>query len=234
MARKNSSSVKSSNGANLGFEAKLWAAADKLRGHMDSSEYKHVVLGLIFLKYISDAFEEKHAALITEAGQDAAEERGKLLNDQIKVQSKKNLVQSRLFSEMLQKSIQKYQNRSLDTAEIIAELVNMARDLRESQSRGENLKLSEEELAFYDALEVNDSAVKVLGDETLKQIALELVDSVRKNATIDWTVKESVRARMRTMVKRILRKYGYPPDNQEKATFTVLEQAELIARDWVA
>jgi type I restriction enzyme R subunit len=158
----------------------------------------------------------------------------KLLNDQIKVQSKKNLVQSRLFSEMLQKSIQKYQNRSLDTAEIIAELVNMARDLRESQSRGEKLKLSEEELAFYDALEVNDSAVKVLGDETLKQIALELVDSVRKNATIDWTVKESVRARMRTMVKRILRKYGYPPDKQEKATFTVLEQAELIARDWVA
>src|SRR6266481_480186 len=137
-------------------------------------------------------------------------------------------------SEMLQKSIQKYQNRSLDTAEIIAELVNMARDLRESQSRGEKLKLSEEELAFYDALEVNDSAVKVLGDETLKQIALELVDSVRKNATIDWTVKESVRARMRTMVKRILRKYGYPPDKQEKATFTVLEQAELIARDWVA
>ncbi len=135
---------------------------------------------------------------------------------------------------MLQKSIQKYQNRSLDTAEIIAELVNMARDLRESQSRGEKLKLSEEELAFYDALEVNDSAVKVLGDETLKQIALELVDSVRKNATIDWTVKESVRARMRTMVKRILRKYGYPPDKQEKATFTVLEQAELIARDWVA
>ncbi|HET6843921.1 MAG TPA: type I restriction endonuclease subunit R [Candidatus Angelobacter sp.] len=158
----------------------------------------------------------------------------KLLNDQIKVQSKKNLVQSRLFSEMLQKSIQKYQNRSLDTAEIIAELVNMARDLRESQSRGEKLKLSEEELAFYDALEVNDSAVKVLGDETLKQIALELVDSVRKNATIDWTMKESVRARMRTMVKRILRKYGYPPDKQEKATFTVLEQAELIAKDWVA
>lgn len=158
----------------------------------------------------------------------------KLLNDQIKVQSKKNLVQSRLFSDMLQKSIQKYQNRSLDTAEIIAELVNMAKSLRESQSRGEKLHLSDEELAFYDALEVNDSAVKILGDETLRQIALELVDTVRRNATIDWTVKESVRARMRTMVKRILRAHGYPPDKQEKATQTVLAQAELIAKDWAA
>jgi type I restriction enzyme R subunit len=134
---------------------------------------------------------------------------------------------------MLQKSIQKYQNRSLDTAEIIAELVNMAKSLRESQGRGEKLKLSEEELAFYDALEVNDSSVKILGDETLRQIALELVDAVRRNATIDWTVKESVRARMRTMVKRILRAHGYPPDKQESATQTVLAQAELIAKDWV-
>jgi type I restriction enzyme R subunit len=158
----------------------------------------------------------------------------KLLSDQIKITSRKNLVQSRLFSEMLQNSIQKYQNRSLDTAEIIAELVNMARGLRESHSRGEKLRLSEEELAFYDALEVNDSAVKILGDEALRQIALELVEAVRRNATIDWTVKESVRARMRTMVKRILRAHGYPPDKQENATLTVLAQAELIAKDWVA
>jgi type I restriction enzyme, R subunit len=158
----------------------------------------------------------------------------KLLNDQIKVQSRKNLIQSRLFSDMLQKSIQKYQNRSLDTAEIIAELVNMAKSLRESNCRGEKLHLSDDELAFYDALEVNDSAVKILGDETLRQIALELVDTVRRNATIDWTVKEGVRARMRTMVKRILRAHGYPPDKQEQATLTVLAQAELIARDWAA
>jgi type I restriction enzyme, R subunit len=156
----------------------------------------------------------------------------KLLNDQIKVQSKRNLVQSRLFSEMLERTIHKYQNRSLDAAEIIAELVNLAKDMREANVRGEKLKLKEEELAFYDALEVNDSAVKVLGDETLRQIALELVDAVRNNATIDWTMKEGVRARMRTMVKRILRKYGYPPDKQEKATATVLEQAELLAKDW--
>jgi type I restriction enzyme R subunit len=156
----------------------------------------------------------------------------KLLNDQINTQSKKNLVQSRLFSDMLQQTIQKYQNRSLDTAEIIAELVNLAKNMRESGNRGGKLKLSDEEIAFYDALEVNDSAVKVLGDETLRQIALELVDAVRKNASIDWTVKESVRAKMRTIVKRVLRQHGYPPDKQEKATLTVLAQAELLCKDW--
>ena len=89
-------------------------------------------------------------------------------------------------------------------------------------------------VAAYDALEVNDSAVKVLGDETLRQTALELVDAVRKNASIDWTVKESVRAKMRTIVKRVLRQHGYPPDKQEKATLTVLAQAELLCKDWVA
>jgi type I restriction enzyme, R subunit len=150
------------------------------------------------------------------------------------MQSKKNLVQSRLFSEMLAQTIHKYQNRSLDAAAIIAELVNLAKDMREANSRGEKLKMSEAELAFYDALEVNDSAVKILGDEVLRQIALELVDTVRQNASIDWTMKDSVRAKMRTMVKRILRKHGYPPDKQEQATQTVLQQAELLGKDWAA
>ena len=104
--------------------------------------------------------------------------------------------------------------------------------MREANKRGEELKLSEDELAFYDALEVNDSAVKVLGDDTLKDIARELVKSVHENATIDWTMKENVRAKLRVMVRRILRRYGYPPDKQEKATQTVLEQAEVIAKDW--
>lgn len=99
---------------------------------------------------------------------------------------------------------------------------------------GEELELSEEEVAFYDALEVNDSTVKVLGDETLKVIAQELVETVHRNTTIDWTVKEAVKAKLRTMVKRILRKYGYPPDKQEKATRTVLEQAELLCESWAA
>jgi type I restriction enzyme R subunit len=158
----------------------------------------------------------------------------KLLNYEIKVRSRENLVQSRLFSQMLEESIRKYQNRSIETAQVIQELIDLAKQMRGANKRREDLGFSDEELAFYDALEVNDSAVKVLGDETLKTIARELVDTVRKNTAIDWTVKESVRAKLRTMVKRILRKYGYPPDKQEKATQTVLEQAELLCKDWAA
>ena len=106
--------------------------------------------------------------------------------------------------------------------------------MREASARGEALGLSEEELAFYDALETNDSAVKVLGDETLRTIARELVNTVRANATIDWTLRENVRAQLRVLVKRILRKHGYPPDKQEKATQTVLEQAEVLSAQWAA
>lgn len=189
-------------------------------------------LGRPDISILSDEFLEEVRALPQKNL--AIEALRKLLNDQIKIMGRKNLVQSKLFSEMLQRTIQKYQNRSLDTAAILTELVNSAKHFRAAQNRGEKLHLSEEELAFYDALEVNDSAVKILGDETLRQIALELVDTVRRNATIDWTVKEGVRARMRTMVKRILRAHGYPPDKQEKATLTVLAQAELIAKDWAA
>lgn len=158
----------------------------------------------------------------------------KLLNDEIKVRAKRNLVQSRKFSEMLEEAIRKYQNRAIETAQILQELIDLAKQMREADKRGENLGFTTEELAFYDALEVNDSAVKILGDETLKTIARELVDTVHKNTSIDWTVKESVKAKLRTMVKRILRKYGYPPDKQEKATQTVLEQAELLCRDIAA
>ncbi len=157
----------------------------------------------------------------------------KLLNDELKTRMKKNLVQSRSFVELLERTIFSYQNRTLKTAEVINELIKLAEEMRAAQKRGEKLKLTDDEVAFYDALEVNDSAVKVLGDETLKGIARELVETVRANATIDWTVRETVRAKLRVMVKRILRKYGYPPDKQEKATRTVLEQAELIAADWV-
>ena len=156
----------------------------------------------------------------------------KLLNDELKTRMKRNVVQSRSFTEMLERTIRSYQNRTLESADVIAELIKLAEEMREAQKRGEKLKLSEDEIAFYDALEVNDSAVKVLGDDTLKNIARELVETVRNNTTIDWTVRETVRAKLRVMVKRILRKYGYPPDKQEKATQTVLEQAEVIARDW--
>ncbi|MFH1212428.1 MAG: type I restriction enzyme endonuclease domain-containing protein, partial [Candidatus Woesearchaeota archaeon] len=156
----------------------------------------------------------------------------RLLNDEIKTRSKKNLIQGRSFAEMLERTIRKYQNKAIEAAQIIEELIELAKEMREAGKRGEKLNLTDDELAFYDTLEVNDSAVKVLGDETLRTIARELVRTVRNNVTIDWTLKESVQAKLRVMVKRILRKYDYPPDKQKKATETVLEQATLICRDW--
>ncbi len=156
----------------------------------------------------------------------------KLLKGEIKTRSKRNLVQARSFAELLQQAIRKYQNRAVETAQVIEELIQLARDLRAADARGERLDLSDDELAFYDALETNDSAVKILGDATLKTIARELVATVRNNVTLDWTLRENVRAQLRVYVKRILRKYGYPPDKQEKATRTVLEQAEALSDVW--
>jgi type I restriction enzyme R subunit len=156
----------------------------------------------------------------------------KLLNDEIKTRGRKNLVQARSFAEMLEQTIRRYHNRAIETLQVIEELIRLAKEMNEAARRGEDLGLSEDELAFYDALETNDSAVRVLGDKTLKTIARELVGTVRRNVSIDWTVKENVRAKLRIMVKRILRKYCYPPDKQEKATQTVLEQAEVLCKDW--
>jgi type I restriction enzyme R subunit len=162
----------------------------------------------------------------------AVETLRKLLNNEIKLRQKKFLIQSRSFAQMLEESIRKYQNRAIEAAAVIEELIALARYVREANKRGENLKLSDDELAFYDALEVNDSAVKVLGEPTLTTIARELVEVVRNSVTIDWTEREAVRAKIRVMVKRILRKHGYPPDKQERATQTVLQQAELLCADW--
>lgn len=145
---------------------------------------------------------------------------------------RKNLVQSRAFSDILERSLRAYQNRAVEAAQVIEQLIDLAKEVRAARNRGEELHLTEDELAFYDALEVNDSAVKVLGDEALRDIARELVKSVRANATIDWTVKETVRAKLRVTVRRILRRHGYPPDKQERATQTVLKQAELLSSDW--
>lgn len=156
----------------------------------------------------------------------------KLLNNEIKVRSRKFLIQSKSFAELLENSIRKYQNRAIETAAVIEELIDLAKQMREAGKRGDALGFTEDETAFYDALEVNDSAVKVLGEPTLKAIAHELVETVRQNVSIDWTAKQSVRAKLRVMVKRILRKHGYPPDRQERATKTVLEQAELLCADW--
>jgi type I restriction enzyme R subunit len=156
----------------------------------------------------------------------------KLLRGEIRTRSRKNVVQARRFSEMIEASLRKYQNRAIETAQVIEELIGLAKDLNAALRRGEHLGLNEDELAFYDALEVNDSAVRVLGDTCLRMIAKELVENVRKNTTIDWTQRENVQAKLRVVVKRILKKYGYPPDKQEKATQTVLEQAEVLSEGW--
>lgn len=156
----------------------------------------------------------------------------KLLYDEIKTKGKSNLVQGKQFSEMLESAIRRYQNRSIEAAEVIEELLGLARDIKDASKKGKDLGLTEEELAFYDALETNDSAVKILGDEVLREIAIELVKAVRDSVTIDWVYRENVKAKMRLMVKKILKKYGYPPDKQKKATQTVLEQAKLLAKDW--
>ncbi len=158
----------------------------------------------------------------------------KLLNNEIKVRSRKFLIQAKSFAELLENSIRKYQNRAIEAAQVIEELIQLAREMRQSDKRGEDLGLSQDEVAFYDALETNDSAVKALGDKNLRFIAQELVKTIRENVSIDWTAKESVRAKLRVMVKKVLRKNGYPPDKQEKATQTVLQQAELLCADWAS
>jgi len=156
----------------------------------------------------------------------------KLLAGELSSRWRKNVVQARSFAEMLEQAMRRYQNRALEAAQVIEALIGLARHMREAQARGDALGLTDDELAFYDALEANDSAVKVLGDDTLRIIARELVKTVRANVTIDWTVRENVRAHLRVLVKRLLRKHGYPPDKQEKATRLVLEQAEVLSEGW--
>jgi type I restriction enzyme R subunit len=155
----------------------------------------------------------------------------KLIADQIKTLRRSNLVESRRFSEMLDAAIARYTNKALSTAQIIAELVNMAKEMRSAKNRADELGLNDSEVAFYDAVVQNDSAILDLGDDTLRQIARDLVNAVRESASIDWSLKESVRASMRAKVRRLLAKYDYPPDKEEKAIELVLEQAELFAME---
>jgi type I restriction enzyme R subunit len=153
----------------------------------------------------------------------AAELLEKLLKDELKVRSKRNLVQSQVFSEKLKQTLNAYHSRAISTMQVLEELIKLAKDLG----------LTEDEVAFYDALAANQSAVIAMGDDKLKVIAAELITKVRQNVTIDWTLRESARARIKVMVKRILNKYGYPPDLQEEAVKTVLAQAELLCAEWV-
>jgi len=201
-------------------------ASDQVIDIFAAAGLKNPDISILSDQFLADVRGMKHRNL-------AVELLKKLLNDEVKARSKHNLVQARSFADLLEKSVRRYQNRAIEAAQIIEELIELAKEMRAAQKRGDELGLTSDELAFYDALEVNDSAVQVLGDETLRTIARELVDTVKKNVSIDWTVKESVRAKLRVIVKRILRKYGYPPDKQEAATNTVLQQAELLSAVWV-
>jgi len=156
----------------------------------------------------------------------------KILNDEIKIRIKKNLIQSKKLSDMLDAAIKKYQNKLLTAAQIIEELIKLAKEIKEINKRGEDLGLTEDEIAFYDALATNGSAKEVLGDNTLRELARILVQQVKSNTAIDWTIKESVQAKLRVIVKRILRQYGYPPDQRKLATENILKQAELFADEW--
>lgn len=162
----------------------------------------------------------------------AVELLAKLLGDKIKSRSSRNLVQSRSFAEQLEKSIQKYQNRAIETAQIIEELIGLAKDMNAARARGEQLNLTEDEEAFYDALSVSDSAVQVLGDKILCEIARDLKKAVKENLTIDWQFRKDARAKLRLIVKKILKKYGYPPDKRENAVDSVIKQAESFGENW--
>jgi type I restriction enzyme, R subunit len=164
----------------------------------------------------------------------AAEILAKLLSGEIKAGASRNVVKARQFSEMLKKTLLAYHNRAIATQEVIEELIKIAHAIEAAKKRGETLQLSEDELAFYDALANNESAVRAMENQDLRVIAAELVTKVRASVTIDWTLRESARAKIRVLVKRILRRYGYPPDLQDEAVKTVLESAELLCKDWAA
>ena len=161
----------------------------------------------------------------------------RLLEEEVKNRARSNISQSKKFSVMLEAAVKRYQSGLIEAAQVIDELIKMAQDIREAADRGVKMNLREDELAFYDALAENPTAETILGDATLKAIAHDLVESVRRNTSIDWQLKESVQAKMRTIIKRILRKYKYPPDDPATGEYTtsvskVLQQAELLAEYW--
>ncbi len=156
----------------------------------------------------------------------------KLLNDGIRSRSKTNIVQTKAFSERLEDAVSRYHANAITTAEVLQELIDLAKDIRTARERGEESGLSDDEIAFYDALAENENAVQIMGDDKLRLIAHELLVSLRENIAVDWAHRESARARLRVLVKRILRKYGYPPDLQDEAVQTVLQQAEALSSEW--
>jgi type I restriction enzyme R subunit len=202
-------------------------SSDKVIDIFDAAGIKKPEISILSEEFLLEIKGMKHQNL-------ALELLKKILNDEIRTRAKTNLVKSKALLEMLENALKKYQNNLLSTTEIIQELIEIAKEIKAADQRGGKLGMTEEELAFYDALEVNDSAVQVLGDETLRVIAREITEKVKANATIDWTIRESARARLMVVVRRTLNKYGYPPDKQKKAIDTVLKQAELLADYFVS
>jgi type I restriction enzyme R subunit len=221
----------SGNGEGTGYETTIKQiinealSSDKVVDIFDAAGIEKPDISILSEEFLDEVRDMKHKNL-------ALELLKKLLNDEVKQRGKQNYVMSKTLMEMLENALKRYQNNLLTTTEIIEELIRIAKEINAADRRGEDLGLTKDELAFYDALEVNDSAVKVLGDETLREIARELADRVRKNATLDWKIKESVRSRLMVMVRRTLNKYGYPPDKQKKAIETVMKQAEVLADLW--
>ncbi len=207
--------------------SKAVTAEDEIIDIFTAAGLKRPDISILSEKFLAEVRGLKHKNV-------AAELLAKLLKDEIKQRGKRNVVQSRAFSEMLQKTLTAYHNRAIATQEVIDELIQLAKEMQAATQRGEALGLNDDEICFYDALAMNESAVQAMGNDELKVIAAELVTSVRKSATIDWTVRESARAKIRVMVRRILKKHGYPPDLQEEATKLVLEQAEVLCADWTA
>jgi type I restriction enzyme R subunit len=158
----------------------------------------------------------------------------KLINGDVRSQSKRNVTQARAFSERLEAAISRYHANALTTAQVLEELIQLAKDIRAARARSEETGLTDEEIAFYDALAENESARQVMGEPALRVIATELVKSIKSNVSVDWMHREAARARMRVLVKRLLRKYGYPPDLQDAAVQKVLQQAEALSLDWAA
>ena len=162
----------------------------------------------------------------------AAELLKKLLNDEIRTRSRRNIVEARLFADMLENTIKRYNSRNIEAADVIEQLIDLANKMKEADRRGEELGLTEYELAFYDALILNQSQEDIMDDEELRKIAMELVKTIKNNITIDWTLRENIQAKLRVAVKKVLKKHGYPSDKQTIAVKTVLEQANLICQEW--
>jgi len=201
-------------------------AADEVIDILDAAGLQRPDISILSDEFLEDVKKSEHRNLQLEMLK-------KLINDELQVRAKRNMVEASSFRERLETTINRYHNRTIDSVQVLEELIQMAKELRDSPKRGAELGLTEEEVAFYDALATNESAVELMGDDTLKKIARDLVQVIRRNTTIDWNLKESVRAKLRAAVKRLLTRYGYPPDEAEESTEVVFKQVSLWADDWV-